>query len=76
MKKPFKETLAFKLINGLGKHLPIVGDAIENITSADGGEGNVDYKKLVSQIIRIVSFGLLVWQFTKGNIPLDQILNF
>lgn len=80
MKKPFKETIVGKIAKGLAtgvtKSIPVVGDVVENITSEDGGKGRIDYKKLATQIIRIVTFAVLVWQFVEGNIPLDKILNF
>ncbi|GEM_PF-3296439 len=79
-KKPFKETIVAQvgksLLKGVTRSIPVVGDVVENITSEDGGKGNVDYRKLATQVIRIITFGVLVWQFVKGNIPLDQILNF
>ena len=80
MKKRFKDTVVGKvaggLLKGITKSIPIVGDVVENVTSADGGTGKVDFTKLATQIIRIVTFGVLVWQFVKGNIPLEHILNF
>lgn len=78
--KRFKDTRVGKLAGGLAKgitkSIPVVGDLVENITSQDGGEGVIDYQKMVSQVIRLVTFGILVWQFVKGNIPFENLLNY
>ncbi len=81
-KKPFKETgigkvLGFVLKSGV-KKVPIVGDIVENITSKDGGEGQVDYVKLVNQVIRLIVFLILVWQFLEGSgdVTIDQLQNY
>jgi hypothetical protein len=81
-KKPFKETgigkvLGFVLKSGV-KKIPVVGDLVENITSKDGGEGQVDYAKLVNQTIRLIVFLIMVYLFLKGSgeVTIDELQSY
>lgn len=80
MKKKFKDTAVGKLLGGLAKivakNTPVIGDLMDNVTSLDGGEGNLDYRKLASQIIRLVLFGIAVYLFFTGKLSFDELQNF
>jgi hypothetical protein len=76
MKKPLKETLVFKIAKSLAAKVPVVGDVIENIESKDGGKGTIDLAKLTNQIIRLVTFAIVVREFVIGNIDLTYLLGF
>lgn len=66
MKKGFiKELLG--LAKKAPKVVPLVGDYLENRASKDGGEGNVNYAKLVTQIIRLALFAASLYLMLKGE---------
>lgn len=79
-RKPFKETIAGKIVGGIiktvGRSIPLFGDITENLRSKDGGDNRLCPEKLVTQIIRLTVFALLVWQFAKGNVSITQLLAF
>jgi hypothetical protein len=64
------------ILSRILRFIPIIGDVKENIKSKDGGVGQLDPSKLVNQAIRLSLFGLMMYLFTKGEIPLAQLLEF
>ncbi len=83
-KKPFGETLGGRLALGAVRiaksvilpHVPVLGDVSENIRSRDGGLGRLDPAKLVTQLIRLVLFGIVLWQFFQGRATFRDLLSF
>ncbi len=83
-RKPFGETLFGKIAGGVLKtatsviipHVPLAGDVIENIRSRDGGPGRLDIKKLVTQIIRLILFAVVLWQFFAGKAEMSDLFYF
>ncbi len=79
-RKPFGQTLAGTALKaGLttaGMSIPVLGDLAENIEGGKSPPGRLDVGKLVTQFIRLVLFGILVWQFAKGNVSLAQLFAF
>lgn len=55
------------------KNIPIVGDIIENIQSADGGEGKTDWKKLANFIIRMVILVVTTYLIFKGEASIEDL---
>lgn len=82
MKKKFFETkfgIALKSTGvGLlkGVSMPVgaaVDEVITNLSSPEGGEGKVDWPRLVGYAGGVVIFGILLIMLVKGFITIDEL---
>lgn len=62
-----------KLIQLVGKFIPLVGNIIDNVKSKDRGEGNLEGGKLILSIIRLIITCLIVYLILKGEASVDDL---
>lgn len=81
-KKKFKDTKIGKLLKGVLKgavrEIPLVGGAIDNMNSEEGGKGVLVKSELTGQLIvgAIVLFGLLAAFGVLSEDLVSQIISF
>lgn len=54
---------------GVIKEIPIVGQISDNIKASSGGEGKIDWYKLIGSVIPII---LLIW-YLAGKLTTEQL---
>ena len=74
MKKPFKETLAFKIAQKVAPIIPFgIGSVAENILNDNSTPpGEVDHEELAPQLIKIGVYIVLAYLFISGKISFED----
>ena len=55
------------------RSVPLVGEIVENVRSKDAGTGRLDWEKILTLVIRLVTLVIALVLFLKGDISLVQL---
>ena len=57
----------------LGELLPFVGNAIDNVSSQDGGKGVFHSPKFIKSAVRLIIAMAIIWLVSRGQATVEDL---
>ena len=57
----------------IGQLLPFIGNAIDNVTSQDGGKGVFHSPKFIKSVVRLLVAMAIIWLVSRGQAEIEDL---